>query len=113
MAQPPIKTFQLDTGAGAGALLARDSNALIPIEKNKLSTGILTGGQVSFGTLSGSPLTTTKVTVAAGTGGDLQEPNDGSDHDVVININGYGDITGQRLASTDVRWVVEETSPAD
>jgi len=68
MSQPPITSYQIEIGTGAGAFLLRDANGLIPIEYNKLSTGIFSGGELSKGTETGSPPTTTKIDVAAGAG---------------------------------------------
>lgn len=55
----------------------------------------------------------TTTTVAAGTGIDLQEPNDDSASDVVINITGFAWLKCFRQASTDVVCLVTESSVAD
>jgi len=68
MSQPPITSDQIDIGTGAGALVTLDSNALLPVQLNKESTGLFSGGQISKGTETGSPLATTKVSVSAGSG---------------------------------------------
>jgi hypothetical protein len=68
MSQPPITADQILTGTGVGSLVALDENALLPIQLSKISTGIFSGGEMSKGTLSGSPLTTTKISVSAGSG---------------------------------------------
>lgn len=68
MSQPPITRNQINTGSGANAFVLRDENALLPIELDKISTGTIYGGQMSFGTLTGSPATTTKFSISAGFG---------------------------------------------
>ena len=53
------------------------------------------------------------LTIAAGTGMDLQEPNDASVHDVVINANGFADIEYCRTSASVMVVTVSETSVAD
>jgi len=59
-----IKGFQIEPGE----VVFPDANGLLPIQLSKISTGLFTGGALSFGTLSGSPLTTTTFSVTAGSG---------------------------------------------
>lgn len=53
------------------------------------------------------------LTVAAGTGIDLQEPDDTSDFNVVIGANGYANVEYCRTSNSDIVVTVMETSVAD
>ncbi len=69
---PKIRGFQVDVGTSDlndNAIIVKlDSNNLSPVELSKISTGLFTGGEISFGTLTGSPGTTTKISISAGAG---------------------------------------------
>ena len=57
--------------------------------------------------------TATTTTFAAGTGGILYEPDEGSAHDVVIAGAQSALIKAWRRSDTDVAWLITEVSDAD
>lgn len=99
------------SGGGEGefsfdTVVKPDSNGLLPIQLSKISTGLFTGGALSFGTLSGSPATTTLFSVAAGTGIVVNNYTDpGNPTYSLVSWSVFTDITITNLATEQRTFV--------
>lgn len=112
-----IKAFLLDTGTGSGQIPVVGDDSTLPginvysqdelnIRVNHPSTGLLTGGEVTVGTPTGSPPLYTKINIAAGTGIVVDNTTDPINPTFqYVSWPAYSDVAIQYLATSEASAV--------